>query len=294
MEGAILDTMVFLEDLDFLMVFRAFGLGLLVFWLVVIGWSAIDASERFASKWHRLFAVLLIILLPLFGLLIYLTIRPRETLEEAKWNGAERRYLKFETAGLYDCPSCRYEVFPNYIFCPNCGYELRFKCKSCDVYLEPEWNTCPYCGEEQSRVKLDTFSHLKPESEELGEMQAEEKISPVVKPSPAVLYAAKPRTRPKRKGLFHVLFKKGKKNNKEEQVNDSKATDTEKTGEIKEVENKNTEKEETALPKPKDKTLPLLRRGWKAGLARIDEVVKKIGNIPLSLVNQGRDSEKNE
>jgi len=202
MEGAILDTMLFLEDLDFLMVFRAFGLGLLVFWFVVIGWSAIDASERFASKWHRLFAVLLIVFMPLFGLLIYLTVRPRETLEEAKWTDIERRYLKFETAGLYDCPSCGNEVYPNFIFCPHCGYELRIKCESCEVYLEPEWNTCPYCGKEQSRLNDDVFSHLNPKSEELSRVQAEGKNTSEVQPSPAVLNVVKPCIRPKRKGFF--------------------------------------------------------------------------------------------
>jgi hypothetical protein len=294
MEDAILDTMLFLEDLDFLMVFRVFGLGLFVFWLVVIGWAAIDASERLESKWLRLLSVLLVILIPIFGLLIYLTVRPRETLEEAKWTGAERRYLKFETAGLYDCPSCGYEVFPNHIFCPNCGYELRFKCESCDVYLEPEWNTCPYCGEEQSRVKPDIFGQIEPKTKEKSEEKDEGERLPAVQPSPAVLRAAKPRSRPKRKGLFGApMEKKGEKKEETEKVmKEGKDMKEAHAGQSK----KSLEKSpgEKAQPKRKEKFRTRLHGGWKAALGRVDEAVKKVGSVPLSFVDKRRDLEKKE
>ena len=47
MEDAILSTVTWLEDVDFAVVFRAMGVGLLIFWVVIVGWVAVDASDRF-------------------------------------------------------------------------------------------------------------------------------------------------------------------------------------------------------------------------------------------------------
>jgi ribosomal protein L32 len=296
MEDAILDTMLFLEDLDFMVVFRLFGLGLFVFWLVVVGWAAIDATERLESKWMRLLAVLLVILLPLFGLLIYLTVRPRETREEAKWTNAERRYLKFETAGLYDCPSCGYEVFPNHIFCPRCGYELRFKCESCEVYLESEWNTCPYCGEEQSRVKPLIFTHVHPDITERPEEESEVQDIPAAEPYPAGLNEVKPRSRPRRRVFLGASFRKNTEKKEElmkseeiEQAKDIEDVEAEKSDEYKKESDS-----ETVKPKRKDSFWLRVRRGWKAILGRTDEVVQKVGGIPLSIVDRRKKLDKDD
>lgn len=152
MEDAILSTVTWLEDVDFAIVFRGMGIGLVLFWFVIVGWVAIDASDRFRSVWPRILSVALVLFVPLFGLLIYLVVRPKMTIEEEKWTALERRYLNFETAGLDDCPVCGYELMPNFVYCPSCGEELRVKCESCDIFLEPDWYTCPFCGEDREHV----------------------------------------------------------------------------------------------------------------------------------------------
>ena len=63
MEDAILSTVTWLEDVDFAVVFRAMGVGLLIFWVVIVGWVAVDASDRFRSIWLRILSVILTLIL---------------------------------------------------------------------------------------------------------------------------------------------------------------------------------------------------------------------------------------
>jgi hypothetical protein len=154
MENFILDGLTFVEELDFALFTQILGIGFIVFWLFVVGWVWFDASERYKSIWPRFLAIFLTLILNIFGFIIYLIIRPKVTIEESYWMDLERKYLKFEAAGLEDCPRCGEEVLPNFIHCPNCGKELRVKCKGCDIYLEPDWNVCPFCGVKQRDVKV--------------------------------------------------------------------------------------------------------------------------------------------
>ncbi len=154
MENFILDGLTFIEELDFALFTQILGIGFIVFWLFVVGWVWFDASERYKSIWPRFLAIFLTLILNIFGFIIYLIIRPKVTIEESYWMDLERKYLKFEAAGLEDCPRCGEEVLPNFIHCPNCGKELRVKCKGCDIYLEPDWNVCPFCGVKQRDVKV--------------------------------------------------------------------------------------------------------------------------------------------
>lgn len=145
----------FLGQVNFGVVFSVFGVGLLLFWIVVIGWAWSDSLERYRSRGAALMIVILLLVLNLFGLLIYLVIRPRYTLEEEYWDNLEKRFLKYEAQGIGDCPHCGEEVQPSFIHCPSCGKSLRVKCKNCDMYLEPDWKICPFCGKSQKSEKKE-------------------------------------------------------------------------------------------------------------------------------------------
>jgi hypothetical protein len=145
MEDFLLDLLNGIVKIDFKLVLNIFLVGLVLFWIAVVSWVWSDSGERTTSRSARIGYVLLVAILNVFGLLIYLLIRPSETIEAIYWGDLERRYLKYETAELGDCPKCGCQLFPGYIFCPECGYELKVKCSKCDVYVDKNDKYCAFC-----------------------------------------------------------------------------------------------------------------------------------------------------
>jgi uncharacterized OB-fold protein len=146
LENIILDFFDFVGNIDFNMFGTLFIVALVVFWLVIIGWVWIDSSERTSKKGLKIGYILLVIFFNIFGLIIYLIIRPSETIEEIYWEDLERRYLKYETSELGDCPRCGSQLYPGYVFCTDCGYRLKVKCPQCGVLIDKDHLFCEYCG----------------------------------------------------------------------------------------------------------------------------------------------------
>ena len=146
LENIILDFFDFVGNIDFNMFGTLFIVALVVFWLVIIGWVWVDSSERTSKKGLKIGYILLVIFFNVFGLIIYLIIRPSETIEEIYWEDLERRYLKYETSELGDCPRCGSQLYPGYVFCTNCGYRLKVKCPQCGVLIDKDHVFCEYCG----------------------------------------------------------------------------------------------------------------------------------------------------
>lgn len=117
----------------------------IAFWIVVLGWVWVDAGERSTHKYTRLGSIALVGILNIFGLIIYLLIRPRQTIQEIYWADLERRYLKYETSELKDCPNCKYSLAPGYNACPRCGWDIKKQCPSCQVWIDKSFKYCPYC-----------------------------------------------------------------------------------------------------------------------------------------------------
>ncbi len=96
---------------------------LLAFWLSLSYWAFRDARERSNSVVFHVFATGLSLVLPIFGLFIYMIIRPPLTM-------AERRALELETQALSEpggparelrpCPSCGEPIDSQYVLCPHC------------------------------------------------------------------------------------------------------------------------------------------------------------------------------
>ena len=146
LENIILDFFDFVGNIDFNMFGTLFIVALVVFWLVIIGWVWVDSSERTSKKGLKIGYILLVIFFNIFGLIIYLIIRPSETIEEIYWEDLERRYLKYETSELGDCPRCGSQLYPGYVFCTDCGYRLKVKCPQCGVLIDKDHLFCEYCG----------------------------------------------------------------------------------------------------------------------------------------------------
>jgi hypothetical protein len=127
----------------------------IIFWLVVTSWIWVDSDERTTNKWMRLFYVV-IGLIPVLGWIIYLIVRPSETIDEIYWGDLERRYLKYEAKDLGDCPQCGTQLYPGFIFCPNCKQRIKRKCSNCGVYVDLEYKYCTQCGQQmQKKVKKE-------------------------------------------------------------------------------------------------------------------------------------------
>jgi hypothetical protein len=154
MEKAILNFLDGMTKINFGFVWSLFGVALLAFWLVVLYWVWLDSGDRVTNKGVRIAYVLLATVLFVPGLIIYLLIRPSQTIEEIYWADLERRYLKYETAELGDCPRCGAQLYPGFTYCPDCRFKLKIKCPVCEVEMDKKYKYCPSCGNEMyKRVK---------------------------------------------------------------------------------------------------------------------------------------------
>lgn len=146
LEGFVLGFFEFVGNLDFNIFGTLLFVLLGIFWLVLVGWVWIDSGERTSNRRARIIYLLLVIVLNIPGLIIYLIVRPSETIEQIYWADLERRYLKYETAELGDCPECGSQLFPGYHFCANCGSDIKKKCPSCGVMISKNAKYCAHCG----------------------------------------------------------------------------------------------------------------------------------------------------
>ncbi len=158
METFLLNLLDSVGKINFQLVWKILLVVFVIFWIVVLDWVWLDAGERTGNKSARVCYLLLVLLFNVFGWIIYLIIRPSQTIEQIYWADLERRYLKYETAELGDCPTCGTQLYPGYIYCPKCGLELKIKCSGCDMYIEKSNEYCPYCGEKANKQTLEEDS----------------------------------------------------------------------------------------------------------------------------------------
>jgi RNA polymerase subunit RPABC4/transcription elongation factor Spt4 len=114
-------------------------------WLALIFWTATDIRARSRDPIAILFCTLLAIL-PGVGVIIYIIIRPKQTLIESYLRSLEEEALLQEIEETPLCPGCRSRVDPEYVMCPHCLTKLKAQCLSCERLIELDWTVCPYCG----------------------------------------------------------------------------------------------------------------------------------------------------
>lgn len=119
---------------------------LLILWLAVVIWSFRDIRARSRSGWAAFFTLLLVALLPIVGLVAYLLLRPRQTLNEAYDRALEQEALLQQIEERPVCPTCSRPTQTTWFLCPTCHTHLRQPCPVCHSPLELHWDICPYCG----------------------------------------------------------------------------------------------------------------------------------------------------
>jgi len=114
-------------------------------WLALIVWAYRDMRSRSRDTFAQLGSLLLVALLMIPGLIIYLLVRPRETLSEAYERSLEEEALLQEIEEKPTCPGCGQRIQENWQACPHCFTRLKKPCVHCRQMLELSWQVCPYC-----------------------------------------------------------------------------------------------------------------------------------------------------
>jgi RNA polymerase subunit RPABC4/transcription elongation factor Spt4 len=115
-------------------------------WVGLVIWTFKDMRARSRDPFAQIMASIMVGVLTVPGWLIYLMLRPRETLAEAYERALEEEALLQEIEERPTCPGCSRPVQDNWKICPHCHTRMRKNCPECRNLLELQWNLCPYCG----------------------------------------------------------------------------------------------------------------------------------------------------
>lgn len=126
------------------------GAYLLALWFALVVWTYRDITSRSTNAFTQIFSTLVVVLFFVPGALIYLVLRPRETLDEAFQRSMEEEYLLQDLDDYPLCPACRRSVRDDFVYCPHCSIELRHACTNCHRLVDVRWEVCPFCGSDQT------------------------------------------------------------------------------------------------------------------------------------------------
>lgn len=126
--------------------FLAIGIAYLIaLWFALVAWTFRDIESRSRSVFTQVFSTLLVVLFFVPGLLLYLILRPKETLDQVFQRALEEEYLLQDLDELPLCPGCQRSVDADFVVCPHCQTSLRHACSSCSRLIDRRWAICPYC-----------------------------------------------------------------------------------------------------------------------------------------------------
>jgi RNA polymerase subunit RPABC4/transcription elongation factor Spt4 len=126
------------------------GAYVLVLWIGIIAWTYRDIRDRTRDTAFQIVAVLLVLVFNIPGWIIYMILRPNETLTEAYSRSLEEEALLQELEEQGICPSCKRYVTADFVICPHCRTRLKEPCKNCGRPLSFNWVACPYCATQKS------------------------------------------------------------------------------------------------------------------------------------------------
>lgn len=115
-------------------------------WFAMSIWTYRDIERRSTNFIVQVLATLVVVLGFIPGIVIYLLLRPRETVEQRFQREIEESYLAQELRSVPACPACDRAVRDEFIFCPDCGTSLRRTCGSCGRLVDADWQICAFCG----------------------------------------------------------------------------------------------------------------------------------------------------
>src|SRR6476660_1592151 len=119
---------------------------LLVMWIGSVVWTYRDIQSRSRDPFTHVICTTMVLLFNLPGILLYMVLRPKETMAEVYDRQLGAEALLHETHDQAACPTCRRKIEDDFVACPFCRTTLRVACDSCGKALATVWVLCPYCG----------------------------------------------------------------------------------------------------------------------------------------------------
>lgn len=160
----ILSTVSFLQKVSFQYIYFILAIYLVLIWGSYIIWLWNDSKKRFTNEGLRVLIWIIASATFIFGLLLYILIRPQQLDDDSYWVSLERKFLLHETYGMGECDSCGFMLRPEFMNCPACGKVLREKCKKCEQVVDVTWKRCAFCG--AVRIKEKENPVMKKEKKE--------------------------------------------------------------------------------------------------------------------------------
>jgi hypothetical protein len=117
------------------------------FYVSIVIWTYKDARKRTEDP-IMVATFTAIAMLPLFGVFIYMLVRPAEYIADVRERELEIRALERQLGRQERCPYCKSHIEGDYLSCPVCTTKLRQQCTGCDKPLDPRWVMCPFCETE--------------------------------------------------------------------------------------------------------------------------------------------------
>ena len=118
---------------------------IILIWIGQILWVSRDISRRTQSTFFQIICIVIATLwLPVLWWLIYLMIRPSQTLEQ------QLGYTGVMIGGLI-CLHCKSENLESANYCVFCGEALKTSCIQCEYEYCIDYRFCPKCGQANSQ-----------------------------------------------------------------------------------------------------------------------------------------------
>lgn len=126
-------------------------------------WTFRDIRSRSRDVLAHILATLLVVVLPIIGLVIYLMLRPQETMADIYERSLEQEALLQAIEEPEICPGCGQRVKGDYLHCPACHTKLKTGCPMCNRPLHLRWSLCPYCGTSVTPQVIEPVPASQPE-----------------------------------------------------------------------------------------------------------------------------------
>lgn len=132
------------------------------FWIAMVVWVFRDIRLRTRDFFAWILAALLALVMGPIGVILYLFLRPKETIAEVYDRQLEEEALLRDISLRRACSQCQAVTEPDWLVCPHCKAELRRLCDGCGKPMDLNWVICPYCATAPARAPQVVQSYAPP------------------------------------------------------------------------------------------------------------------------------------